>query len=63
MLEKPITLKCPTCSKALEWSDKFPFKPFCTYRCKLIDLGEWANENHSIAGQPSLGTEDDESLS
>ncbi|WP_444884061.1 DNA gyrase inhibitor YacG [Microbulbifer sp. PSTR4-B] len=45
------SLNCPTCKKPIEWSDKFPFKPFCSERCKLIDLGEWASEGHKIPGE------------
>ncbi|MBF0256008.1 MAG: DNA gyrase inhibitor YacG [Gammaproteobacteria bacterium] len=40
---------CPTCSTSVEWSDKSPWRPFCSERCKLIDLGEWFAENHRIA--------------
>jgi len=50
MSTKPKTLKCPTCETLIEWSDKYPERPFCSERCKLIDLGEWAAENHRIAG-------------
>lgn len=45
-----ITLNCPTCKKIVLWNDQFPFRPFCSDRCRLIDLGEWASENHRIAG-------------
>jgi endogenous inhibitor of DNA gyrase (YacG/DUF329 family) len=47
---KVIKLNCPTCQKEIEYSDKYPFRPFCSERCKLIDLGEWAAENHKIEG-------------
>lgn len=43
-------LKCPTCQTEIEYSEKYPFRPFCSERCKLIDLGEWASENHKIKG-------------
>lgn len=43
-------IKCPTCQKQIEYSDKYPHRPFCSDRCKLIDLGEWADESHKIAG-------------
>ncbi|WP_193161313.1 DNA gyrase inhibitor YacG [Microbulbifer hainanensis] len=46
------TLNCPTCKKPIEWNSKFPHRPFCSERCKLIDLGEWASEGHKIAGEP-----------
>ena len=52
MSKKPATLDCPTCEKKIEWSDKFPHRPFCSERCKLIDLGEWAAEGHRIPGSP-----------
>ena len=42
-------VKCPTCQKDVEWSDKNIYRPFCSKRCQLIDLGEWANEEHRIA--------------
>lgn len=45
-----IKLNCPTCKKEVLWNDSFPFRPFCSDRCRLIDLGEWASENHKIAG-------------
>jgi len=35
----------------LEWSPKSPFRPFCSEKCRLFDLGDWANENHTIAGE------------
>lgn len=39
---------CPTCKKQIEWNDKFPYRPFCSERCKLIDLGAWADGSYSI---------------
>ena len=50
----PTTVDCPTCQTQVEWSEKSPFKPFCSERCKLIDLGEWANEEKSIPGEPAV---------
>ena len=41
---------CPQCSKDVPWQDDQQWKPFCSERCKLIDLGEWASEGHKIAG-------------
>lgn len=49
---EPIKLNCPTCKKIVVWTDAFPHRPFCSDRCRLIDLGEWASENHKIAGAP-----------
>ncbi len=50
-----IKLKCPTCQKEIEYSEKYPFRPFCSERCKLIDLGEWADEEHKIPGSSIYG--------
>ena len=46
-----MIVKCPTCGKSVEWSDKFPYRPFCSDRCKLIDLGEWASDSYVIRGE------------
>lgn len=44
--------KCPTCGRPIEWSPANPWRPFCTERCKLIDLGAWLTERHAIPGDP-----------
>ena len=43
-----MIVKCPTCEKELQYSRDNPFRPFCSERCKLIDFGEWASEEHRI---------------
>lgn len=45
---KSTTVKCPTCGKAVEWKAENRWRPFCCERCKLIDLGAWADESHRI---------------
>jgi len=45
---KKKTVKCPTCEKPVEWSKNSPWRPFCSERCRLIDLGAWADESHRI---------------
>lgn len=49
----PATVKCPTCGKPVPWVDTEKFRPFCSERCKLIDLGEWATGTYTIAGEPA----------
>ena len=46
-MSKP-KVKCPTCQKQQVWDSQNPFRPFCSERCKLIDLGAWANEEYQI---------------
>ncbi len=53
--ESAIQLQCPTCKKNILWNSDFPFRPFCSDRCRLIDLGDWASENHRIAGDSMKG--------
>ncbi|OQX36946.1 MAG: DNA gyrase inhibitor YacG [Oceanospirillales bacterium LUC14_002_19_P2] len=43
-------VKCPTCGKKVLWKPENKFRPFCCERCRLIDLGAWAKEEHKIPG-------------
>lgn len=45
-------VKCPTCRREIDWSQS-PYRPFCSERCKLIDLGAWLTEKHAIPGEPA----------
>ena len=47
-----LKINCPNCDKQNTWQLENKYKPFCSARCKLIDLGEWASENHKIPGDP-----------
>ena len=47
-----LKINCPNCGKHNTWQLENTYKPFCSARCKLIDLGEWASENHKIPGDP-----------
>jgi len=40
---------CPLCKKTTTWEEN-PWRPFCSERCKLIDLGKWASEEYKIEG-------------
>ncbi|MES1195869.1 MAG: DNA gyrase inhibitor YacG [Steroidobacter sp.] len=42
------SITCPTCKRNIEWSTANKWRPFCSERCKLIDLGAWASEQHVI---------------
>ncbi len=48
----PTLVKCPTCQREIDWSAS-EFRPFCSERCKLIDLGAWLTEKHTIPGDPT----------
>ena len=51
---KKRLVSCPQCGKETEWSEKNPFRPFCSERCKLIDLGEWATESYRVPAEGEL---------
>ena len=42
---------CPTCNKEADLSKANPYRPFCSERCKLIDLGQWVEEKYKISEQ------------
>lgn len=41
---------CPTCGRKVEWTEASKYRPFCSDRCKQIDLGSWAEEKYKIPG-------------
>lgn len=43
-----LKVPCPTCSNEVLWQPESTYRPFCSKRCQLIDLGEWADEGHKI---------------
>ena len=60
--KKILKVKCPTCKKKVETPpdnkvDESNYLPFCSERCKLVDLGAWLQEEYRIA---SLVSDQDE---
>ena len=45
---------CPHCGKPVPWTPESRWRPFCSERCRLIDLGQWFGEEHAIPGEPTL---------
>jgi len=50
-------LPCPVCKRpvAIEPDQQPPTFPFCSARCRTIDLGAWASGNYVVPGRPVLG--------
>ena len=46
----PKSLRCPTCKREVRWEDN-PNRPFCSERCRVIDLGNWASESYRLPGE------------
>lgn len=49
---RPRIVHCPTCGQEVEWTPAQQWRPFCSERCRLIDLGLWATEGWRIEGDP-----------
>ncbi|MBF0506053.1 MAG: DNA gyrase inhibitor YacG [Nitrospirae bacterium] len=45
-----MQVRCPVCKKKTTWEEN-PYKPFCSERCKLTDLGRWATEEYRVPGE------------
>jgi endogenous inhibitor of DNA gyrase (YacG/DUF329 family) len=56
----PDKVKCPTCRAEAPWAGN-SYRPFCSERCQLIDLGAWTTERYRIPAEGSeIDVEDDE---
>jgi hypothetical protein len=55
----PREVACPRCGTHREWNGN-AWRPFCSERCKLVDLGGWLSEQHTIPGEAA--TENDADL-
>lgn len=53
-MSEAIIVNCPNCKKEVVWGMESPYRPFCSKRCQLIDLGEWAAEEKRIASRSDL---------
>ena len=57
------TVACPNCGTPVVWQPENPFRPFCSERCKMADLGAWANEKYKVpipADDPDESFEDED---
>jgi len=54
-----MKIKCPVCSKKSNLEEN-PWRPFCSERCKFLDLGKWTLEEYKIAGEDIRKKEDAE---
>ena len=55
---KTRIVSCPTCGAGAPWDPANPFRPFCSERCKMIDLGAWATERYRVPVAPSDDTDE-----
>lgn len=60
-MKKPI-VNCPHCGKIVIWDTSNTYRPFCSERCKLIDLGQWATDSYRIPDTGKNTGQQDDSL-
>ena len=48
MTAMPRVVSCPYCGKSVEWTAANAWRPFCSERCRRIDLGAWATEKYRV---------------
>ena len=46
-----MKVKCPTCKTEVVWRAESKYRPFCSERCRVIDLGGWADGSNAIPGK------------
>jgi endogenous inhibitor of DNA gyrase (YacG/DUF329 family) len=51
-MSPPKTVGCPACGAPVPWAESSRWRPFCSPRCKAIDLGDWASDRFVIVGDP-----------
>ena len=44
-------VRCPTCRREVDWEGN-QYRPFCSERCRILDLAAWADERYRIPGEP-----------
>ncbi|WP_274584869.1 DNA gyrase inhibitor YacG [Neisseria leonii] len=44
-------VKCPQCGKSVAWRPESRYRPFCSERCKTIDLGAWVAEEYAVGAE------------
>ncbi len=55
----PRTVKCPQCGATVPWTAASTWRPFCSERCRTLDLGAWAAEAYRVpATQPDEAKDD-----
>ena len=52
-------IRCPICKIEVSWENN-PYRPFCSERCQLIDLGAWTEERYRIPGRESESSHEEE---
>lgn len=55
-------MRCPICRKPVDVTAENPYRPFCSERCRTVDLGTWASETYRVPGKKVDDTEHPDDL-
>ncbi|WP_088284328.1 DNA gyrase inhibitor YacG [Ideonella sp. A 288] len=55
---KAPMVPCPTCQTLTRFAPDNPWRPFCSQRCRSVDLGAWASERYRVAAKPPADEDD-----
>lgn len=58
----PPRVPCPTCGQRVAYSPDNPWRPFCSERCRSVDLGAWASERYRVQARPDPDDETPDDL-
>ena len=50
------TVSCPRCGAQVPWGPASKYRPFCSERCQLVDLGAWATEQYRVGAEEETDT-------
>ena len=54
-----MEVPCPNCGRPVLWTEASRWRPFCSERCRLIDLGAWFSEERAIPAEDAAPDTDD----
>ena len=55
-MASPRFVSCPRCGDRVAWKPENLYRPFCSERCKLFDLGDWAMEKYRVRVEEDKNT-------
>ena len=57
-IKKSFLIHCPTCEESFSYYTS-EFRPFCSERCRMVDLGQWLREDYKVAGKEEIHLDKD----
>ncbi|HEX8740257.1 MAG TPA: DNA gyrase inhibitor YacG [Casimicrobiaceae bacterium] len=54
-MNAPRIVRCPQCGKSVPWAAESKWRPFCSERCRTLDLGAWLSERYRVPGDEAPG--------